>query len=214
MHQLRKILQYILRFFAVAILKKYKPEIVAVTGSVGKTSTAEAISVVLSQRFTMRRNIKNYNNELGIPLSIIGKETGGRSVFRWLSVFLKAISLMVVRDRSYPNMLVLEMDADRPGDIEYLASFVPITVGVVTAVAEVHLEYFKTIDHIAKEKGALVRSLPKQGCAVLNFDDLRVRQMAQTAKTQVITYGMLEGANVRASDVGISHEVSYHDIST
>src|SRR3989344_4896046 len=109
MHQLRKILQYILRFFAVAILKKYKPEIVAVTGSVGKTSTAEAIAVVLSQRFKVRRNIKNYNNEFGIPLSIIGTETGGRSVLRWLLVFLKATALVLVRNRTYPTLLVLEM---------------------------------------------------------------------------------------------------------
>lgn len=211
---LKKILQHVLRFFAVAILKKYSPEIVAVTGSVGKTSTAEAISVVLSQRFVVRRNIKNYNNEFGIPLSIIGKETGGHSVFRWAFVFLKAISLLFIRDRSYPTMLVLEMGADRPGDIEYLTSFVPITVSVVTAVAEAHLEYFKTIEHIAKEKGMLVRSLPRQGCAVLNFDDQRVRQMAQITKAQVITYGMLEGADVQASDIGVSHEVQYQDIST
>lgn len=214
MQLLKKLLQLILRFFAVVILKKYKPEIVAITGSVGKTSTSEAIGVVLSQKFNVRRNIKNYNNEIGIPLSIIGIETGGHSILRWILVFVRAVTLLIIRDRSYPNMLVLEMGADRPGDIEYLTSFIPISVGVVTTVAEVHLEYFKTVDHIAREKGALIRSLPKKGCAVINFDDARVRQMSQITKAQVITYGVTDGADVLASDIGISHDVSYHDIST
>lgn len=203
-----------LRFFAVAILKKYQPKVVAVTGSVGKTSTKEAIYTVLSSSYKVRRNLKNYNNEIGIPLSIIGIETGGRSPVRWLIVFLKALNLIIKKDKNYPEILVLEMGADHPGDIKYLTSFVPVNVGVVTAVAPVHLEFFKTLEGVAKEKGILISSLNKDGSAILNGDDKLVRQMAEKTRAKIITYGLLSGNDIKASEIAISHDVNYKDIAT
>src|SRR3989338_8560031 len=144
-HFLKKILELKLRFFAKVILNRYNPEVVAITGSVGKTSTKEAIYRVLSSTYQVRANLKNYNNEVGIPLSIIGVESGGRSPWQWLLVFLRAGSLIIFKDKNYPNILVLEMGADRPGDLKYLTSFVPIKVAVVTSVAPVHIEFFGSL---------------------------------------------------------------------
>ncbi len=212
--QLKKILENILRFFAVAILKKYKPEVIAITGSVGKTSTKEAIYTVLQSTFSVRRNIKNYNNEIGIPLTIIGSESGGRAIFGWLKVFLKASRLILFKTKNYPKILILEMGADHPGDIKYLTSFVPVKIGVVTSVAPVHLEFFKTVDQIAKEKSRLVTCLPKDGYAVLNHDNKLVSEMADKTKAHVVTYGFLAPADFLGKEVAISHDVSYKDIST
>ena len=131
---MRKILQKILKIFAKIVLTKYKPVIIAITGSVGKSSTKEAIYAILESHFgtnKVRKNQRNYNNEIGVPLTICGLETGGKSVFRWLVRFIK-IFWMIIFNVSYPDFLVLEMGADRPGDLKYLLDFVHHKVGVVT----------------------------------------------------------------------------------
>ena len=84
----KKIVQRSLKFLAKLILKKYRPEVIGVTGSVGKTSTKEAIYTVLSHKYNVRRNIKNYNNEIGLPLTIIGASSGGSSVWGWCGAFV------------------------------------------------------------------------------------------------------------------------------
>lgn len=210
----KKILELKLRFFAKAILNKYQPEIVAVTGSVGKTTTKEAIYTVLASTFLVRQNIKNYNNEIGIPLTIIGAEAGGKSIFKWLAVFFKAIKLLIGTGKNYPKILVLEMGADHPGDIKYLTDFVPVKIGVVTAVAPVHLEFFKTLEQVAKEKSNIIKNLSKDGFAVLNSDDQLVRQMARKSEGKVLFFGLLPQAEIRASEIAISHEVNYQDVTT
>ena len=72
---MKKVLQTILKILAQAIVKKYQPQIVGITGSIGKTSTKEAIDWVLKDKFRVRTSFKNYNNEIGLPLVIIGKES-------------------------------------------------------------------------------------------------------------------------------------------
>ena len=79
-------LEKILKYFAVKTLKKFKPRVVGVTGSVGKTSTKEAVFAVLSSKFRVRKNEKNYNNEIGLPLTVLGLESGGGSFLKWIFV--------------------------------------------------------------------------------------------------------------------------------
>jgi len=199
---MRKILQSILKTLTRSVLKKYRPVIITVTGSVGKTSTKEAIYHVLKNHFgeiMVRRNQRNYNNEIGVPLTIFGLETGGRSIFRWLLRFLKIFWMVIVRV-TYPSFLVLEMGADRPGDIEYLTNFIQPDVGVITAIGEipVHVEFFSAPDQVAQEKRKLVSRLKEDGVAILNYDDDKVREMAEGLKSKILTYGLKEKADVRA----------------
>ncbi len=211
---LKKLLQSTLRFFAKAILAKYKPEVVAITGSVGKTTTKEAIYAVLSSKYSVRKNLKNYNNEIGIPLTIIGTDSGGKSPVAWLIVFIKAVLLILFKQKNYPEILVLEMGADRPGDIKYLTDFIPVKVGVITSVGPVHIKFFNSLENIAKEKGTLIRSLPRDGFAILNADDLRVNQMGEKAKAKILTFGLLPHAEIYASEIAVSHNINYKDVST
>ena len=197
----KSLLIFSLRILAQATLWRYKPCIIGVTGSVGKTSTKEAIFTVLRRKFTVRRNIKNYNNELGVPLTILDEETGGRSFWHWLKVFLVGF-FGIFYTKNYPEVLVLEMGADRIGDISYLTSFVKCYIGVVTAIGEipVHVEFFQSVSQVAREKSNLVRSLDKDGWAVLNFDDERVRIMANQTRARIFSYGFSENVDLRASN--------------
>jgi len=209
-----------LRWLSQAILWRYKPLIVGVTGSVGKTSTKEVIYTVLKSKFSVRRNIKNYNNEIGVPLTILGQETGGRSPWQWLQIFLVGF-FEIFYSKDYPKILVLEMGADKIGDISYLTDFVKCHVGVITAIGEipVHVEFFQSADQVAKEKANLVRSLDKGGWAVLNQDDERVKLMVRKTPAQIFTYGFDERADLRAdnfeqhlsdlNEAGLSFKVDY-----
>ena len=201
---MRKILQKILKILAKLVLKKYKPVIIAVTGSVGKTSTKEAIYHVLRSHFgekEVRRNQRNYNNEIGVPLTIFGLETAGRSIFLWLIRFIKMFG-MIISKASYPSFLILEMGADRPGDIKYLVDFVHPKVGVITALGEipVHVEFFENPQQIAKEKRNLITCLKEDEIAILNYDDEGVRQIGEGIRAKVLTYGLKDRADVRATN--------------
>lgn len=201
---LKNILQSILRSLSKQILQKYKPDIVGVTGSVGKTSSKETIAQVLQTKFSVRRNVKNYNNEIGLPLTIIGVDkTPGKSIFGWLCVILKAKKLLLVTDKNFPEMLVLEMGADKPGDIEYLTDLAPCKVGVLTFIAHAHTEFFKTIKKIAQEKRIIISHLRQDGFAVLNFDSDVVMQQVGATKAEVLTYGFKDGADLQVTDVNI-----------
>lgn len=213
-----KILEAVLRWMAITVLNKYNPSIIGITGSVGKTSAKEAVYLALASKFRVRKNIKNYNNEIGIPLTIIGAESGNRSLLKWLKVFFKWLAVIIF-PYEYPEVLVLEMGVDKPGDMGYLLNFVPVRVGIITSISPVHLEYFKSVDYIAREKGKLIKNLPEDGYAVINADDEKVTALVEETNVQIITYGFSEKAQVRASDViytsennkpeGISFKLNY-----
>jgi UDP-N-acetylmuramyl pentapeptide synthase len=184
-------LEKVLRWMAVAVLKKHKPVVVGITGSVGKSSTKEAVALVLGSKFSVRKNEENYNNEIGIPLTIIGARSGKRSLLKWMGVAWRWIET-VLFSRKYPEILVLELGIDRPGDMDYLLDFLPVQVGVLTNVSISHLEFFKKVEQIAKEKGKLIRRLPKDGTAVLCADDSLVMKLQERTKANVLTYGIRE----------------------
>ena len=191
---------------AGVLLRKYHPIVVGITGSVGKSTTKEAIGLVLERKYRVRVSEGNYNNEIGVPLSIIGAKSGGHSVWHWLRVCMRWCAYAVF-PLKYPEILVLEMGIDRPGDMEYLVSFVPVTIGVFTQVSESHMAYFGSLGNIAKEKGKLITSLPVSGYAILCADDKRVMKFVEKTKAKVLTFGVHVGADVRAEHITLEPEV-------
>jgi len=198
---MKNLIQKILAFLAKQVLYKYQPKVVGITGSMGKTSSKEAIYSVLSSKFNVRRNIKNYNNEIGVPLTIIGEPSGLRSIVRWLMIFWKAFELLIFRDKNYPEILVLEMGADRPGDIKYLVNIAPCDIGILTTIAPVHVEFFKDIKGVIKEKKKIITHLKQDKLAILNRDDINVWNIHEESKARVLGFGFEEGADVRAIEV-------------
>jgi len=194
------ILQKVLRLMAVLVLKKYNPRIISVTGSVGKTSAKEAIFTVLASNFRVRRSEKNYNNEIGIPLTIIGVCSGERSLIKWVGVFLRWLAVVVLPSE-YPEILILEMGADRPGDITYLTDFIKSEIGIITDISMSHIEFFKNIEGVAKTKGTLAKRLADTGLAILNIDNAEVAKLIDQVSANLITIGFSEKADMQATDL-------------
>ncbi|MBA2246569.1 MAG: UDP-N-acetylmuramoyl-tripeptide--D-alanyl-D-alanine ligase [Chloroflexia bacterium] len=151
--------------------------VIGVTGSIGKTSAKESIAAVLSQAHSVYRSPGSYNNEIGLPLSLLEAEDD-------------------------VDVMVLEMGgAYAHGELRLLAGIAQPDVGVVTNVHPVHLERMGSIEAIAETKTELVEALPPGGIAILNGDDVRVRAMASRTQARVLFYGLNENNHVRADSV-------------
>lgn len=137
---------------------------IGVTGSVGKTTTRHLIHTVLSSRFRGVESPENFNNHVGVPLSLLQLEP--RHEFA-----------------------VLEAGASRCGEISRLAKLIQPEIGVITAIAPAHLEEFESIENICRAKGELLEALPRSGFAVVNGDDQNARKLAQRASCRVILVG-------------------------
>lgn len=178
--------------------------IVGITGSVGKTSTKEAVYSVLNDKFKVRRNSKNFNNEIGTPLTILGyNQAPGKNIFRYVGIFLKFLGLML-KNKKYPKLLILEMGADKPGDISYLTSIAKPNIAIITAIGPSHLENFISIKNIVKEKSKILAYLDIEGWAILNKDDDNLKGLISNSKYQIKTFGQGEGSDVRISDIKIT----------
>jgi len=197
----KKILERILRFLAKRVLRRYHPLVIAITGSVGKTTTKEAVCIVVKGTSRTWYSELNYNNEIGVPLTVLGLRPSS-SPFVWFFNLLKGLWLTFgVRVKNYPEKLVLEMAADKPGDIEYLTDFIKPQVAIITNVNPVHAEFFGDIEFTAQEKGKLIGALGREGIAILNADDKRVKKMGENLKGNLIYYGLSKEAQAKASEV-------------
>ena len=194
--------------------------IVGITGSVGKTSAKEAIKEVVSRERMVRAPAKNFNNELGLPLTIIGDFQTIGGMFFWFEVLGRGIYKILVRDKAYPEVLVLEYGIDRPGDMKKLLDIARPHIGVFTAIGKipVHIEYFTGPEQVAKEKAKLIAQLPSTGFAILNADDPLVMRAKTETRAQVVTFGSSEHADVRITNfsnhfdgthAGISMKLTY-----
>ena len=212
------LLRKLLRILAVLTIRKFQPGIIAVTGTVGKTSTKEAIYAILRSVRQVRASSANFNNELGLPLTILGDWNKiGQPIFFWPKVIISSCWQLLFGPAAdgYPELLILEYAADRPGDIKYLLSIARPQIAVITAIGEipVHVEFYASPEHVAREKARLVEVLPITGCAILNYDDELVYQMRERTRAHIITYGFGQGANVRISglenrseEIPVGHE--------
>ncbi len=201
---MKRFLEIILGFLARVVLWLNKPRIIGVTGSVGKSSTKEAIATVLATKFSVRASPGNLNSQLGLPLAILGFEKPGgfkkniSTFFQWLSIVVSAA--FRIFQTNYPRILVLEMGTDRPGDIAYLLNLSGnLDVAVITDIGISHLEYFRTTEALAKEKLSILKGLKKNGVAVLNYDNEKIFEGTRNHKG-MIGFGFSERCEMKASD--------------
>ena len=151
-----------LQEYARGILRQWHPRVIAVTGSVGKTTTKEAIATLMETCFPTFKSWRNYNDLLGLPLSL------GRLERRH-------------------EIAVLELGCDHPGEIAALCEFIQPSIGVVTQVSHTQLQYFGSVEGYARELAMLPKALPADGFAILNYANPYTLQMAaETAATPLL----------------------------
>ena len=167
-----------LQTLATAVRKKWGKTAIGVTGSMGKTTTKEALGHLLSIKYRVHRTKGNFNNHFGLPLGLLTLEP------------------------EY-DVAVVEMGMSNAGEISALARIALPNQGVVTNVAPVHLESFDSLAGIARAKYELIEALPSGGVAVLNGDDDYVSQFGRDFKGKVIFFGLKPTADVRAENIAM-----------
>ncbi|MGZ4732668.1 MAG: UDP-N-acetylmuramoyl-tripeptide--D-alanyl-D-alanine ligase [Terriglobales bacterium] len=165
-----------LQTLGAAVRRLWAKPLIGVTGSTGKTTTKEAIAHVLSSRFRVLKSEGNFNNHFGLPL-------------------------MLLKIEPEHEAAVIEMGMSHRGEIAALAKIAQPEIGVVTNVAPVHLEFFKSVAEIARAKYELVEALPAGGTAILNADDEYVSQFGRDFRGKVVLYGLHQTADVRAENI-------------
>lgn len=149
-------------------LRRVQPLVVGVTGSNGKTSTKEMVAAILARRFEVLRSTGNLNTETGVPLTMLKLEP-------------------------HHTALVLEMGLQRTGDIARLAALAKPSIGIVTNVGTVHMEFFSSHEELARAKGELVAALPEDGLAVLNADNEFYPLLARMTPARIVSFGHEKG---------------------
>jgi len=168
-----------LQTLARHVRRAWGGRLIGITGSMGKTTTKEMIAALLSTRFRVLKSQGNLNNHYGVPLTLLALEPSH-------------------------EIAVVELAMSAQGEIAQLAQIAEPDIGVVTNVGPVHLEFFDSVDSIAKAKRELIENLSdRRGrpTAVLNFDDARVRKFAEGFDGNVVTFGLGEGALFRGTNI-------------
>jgi UDP-N-acetylmuramoyl-tripeptide--D-alanyl-D-alanine ligase len=178
----KRLEKYVTRYF------KKHPEVklIVVAGSVGKTSTKQAIATLLSQRYRVALHKGNHNTPMSVPLAILGIEYPGniRSVGAWLSVF--AAARRRINEPTGADVIISEIGTDHPGDIAYFGTYLRPYIGVVTAVTPEHMEFFTGMEEVAQEE---LTAANFSQIAVINRDDIEGRFASFLTNPNVDTYG-------------------------
>ncbi len=165
-----------LQALARSVVTEHHPKVVGITGSIGKTTTKEFTAGLLSRRFRVLRSEKNFNNRIGLPLSLLKYEPG-------------------------QEIAVLEMGTSGPGEILALTRTAPPDVAVITNINPVHLEFLQSLEGIARAKKEILDGAKPGATAVLNGDDNRVLEIGKNWRGRRITFGFSPRCDVRATDV-------------
>lgn len=195
---LREPFAFLIATLARWTVRKYRPTVVMVTGSVGKTSTKDAAAAVLGRQRYVRASEKSYNSEFGVPLTILGAANPWVSIAAWSRVLAEGLLLILYRNH-YPDTLVLEVGADRPGDLRRILRIATPDAVVVTKLPDVpvHVEAYPTPGAVREEEFTPAYALSPNAPLILCADDPHAKALARPLSAAVTTYGFSESADVR-----------------
>lgn len=186
---LKKLIIFILTVEASYLLKRKNPKIIAITGSVGKTSTKDAIYTILKKHYPTRKNEKSFNSEIGVPLTVLGLPNAWNSNWGWFKNIVDGFFIAVF-SKEYPEYLIVEAGIDRPGDMTNLTKWLEPDIVVLTRLPDVpvHVEYFSTPEAVATEKMKLVEALKPEGILIFNADDQIIQAQLETVRSKRIGF--------------------------
>lgn len=198
----------ILNAEAAILLKRQKPTIVAITGSVGKTSTKDAIYSAIKNNTHARKSHMSYNSDIGVSLTILGLQNAWSNPFLWLVNIVEGLFTALLSNK-YPDVLVLEMGIDRPGDMARLTEWIKPDVVVLTRLPDVpvHVEYFSSPEAVIEEKMKLVNALKPDGTLIYNHDDEIIKSLLPEVLQKQVGFGRYLKTDFSAGQ----DRVVYHD---
>jgi len=199
---LKKIVLRMLKAMAKYRLKRFKGKIVGITGSIGKSSTKDAVFTVLNTQFKVKKTKKNMNSDFGLCLTILDIESGFSSATKWSWFLIKGLFNCMMKDHS--EILLLEFGIDKPGDMDFLASVVKPDMVIFTGVSPVHMAegQFSNLEEIFAEKHKLIEAMREHGVAVLNLDNELLRDLAKKrGRKSTVTYGKEHEADFWAGQI-------------
>lgn len=212
----KKALQYYLKYITKLLLFIHRPVIIVIAGSTNKTFVKEEIKRILEKNgIDVRANQKNFNTEIGLPLSILYLSSGYNSYKSWIPIIIKAfINLFKI---NFPKFLVLELGVSDHGDMKYLLSIIRPKIAIITNITQRYLEGFQDMNNLAAEYELLIKKVKKNGFAILNYDNIRIRKVAYKSKIKVEFFGFQDGADwqaidARRGDLGQIIKVSHDNI--
>ena len=204
----KKIVVSILTLEAKILLRRHSPTIIAVTGSVGKTSMKDTIYSILKNHYSARKSDKSFNSDIGVPLTILGLPNAWNNPFLWLKNIIDGF-FVAFFSKDYPAYLILETGIDRPGDMKKLTSWLKPNIVVLTRLPDVpvHVEFFSTPEAVVEEKMYLVQALKPDGVLIYNHDDQIIQSQLQFVRQKAVGYGRYLKTHFNASD----DNIIYHD---
>jgi UDP-N-acetylmuramoyl-tripeptide--D-alanyl-D-alanine ligase len=175
------------------IISKHNVKVVAIAGSVGKTSTKSAIAQILQEKYNLHFQAGNYNTSLSVPFIFLNTaQPSPYAVHKWFAAYLRGMNIL--RKKKYYEVVVVELGADRPGDIIDFKDFLTPDLSVVTAVSPEHMAQFRTMEAVAKEELSLSKFSKK---ILLNIDDIgQVYLEKYLSNFDYHTYGVSKKADV------------------
>lgn len=202
---IKKIIVWYITFFASLVLKRHKPKIIAVVGSVGKTSTKDMLFAGLSDHIHIRKNQKSLNSEIGTPLTILGLRNPWNSPVGWLKVCLLA-PLRSFKS-NYPEWLVLELGVDSPGDMDKIIKWIRPIITVITELPLIpaHVGSFNTAEEVRVEKRKIINATSPKGLLILNGDSEFTKSSKQNFAGQIKLFGFNNDCDIRLSQAGIKY---------
>ncbi len=194
---IKKIIIWKLSVVSRLIVWRYKPYIIAVAGSVGKTSTKDAIFHVLNNAgFPVRKSQKSYNSEFGLPLTVIGAENPWGKVSGWVAIIARGLWLVIIKDHSYPKYLVLETGVGKLFDMDHITAIIKPDISVLTNLPDtpVHVEFFSSREELWREEAKLCVATKPEGFCICNASDANSRAiiaqvLGPTAQQKVAWFG-------------------------
>lgn len=197
----KSIVVHILTAEAAVLLRRHKPKIIAVTGSVGKTSTKDAIYAAIKNHTYARKSEKSFNSAIGVPLTVLGLPNAWSNPLYWMRNIIDGFFIAFF-SRKYPDVLILEAGIDRPSDMDHLTSWLLPDIVVMTRLPDVpvHVEYFSSPEAIVQEKMKLVSAMKPDGVLVYNNDDVVIQAKLAEVLQKKVGFGRYLETNFTARE--------------
>lgn len=202
----KKCIITILTLEAKFVLRRFKPTVIAITGSVGKTSTKDATYTILHPLVSVISTEKSFNGDIGVPLSILQLPNAWSNYIGWITNVIRGAAILL--KKKYPRYVILEVGADKPKDISSIARWIKPKYSIFTRLPDVpvHVEFFESKEQVIKEKKSLARYTRKSGMLILNADDPKVLAMKDEFKHRIRTYGEHPQSDIRLAQFHVEKQ--------